>query len=205
MEHGDRASGRYGGVEEITMAMAMKRSTRPSSDSSAEYYESRDFTELYDEYFDRVNRYLRCRVQNPWDADDLTTTVFLKALEKFDQYSRTSPFASWIFRIAHNTYVDFMRKNREFPVDQDDLLGGEPDDTWQPERQALTNEEIRLLRDRLDKLTQDQRDVLTLRYFADLKISQVAEVLGKTESSVKMISYRALHQLQKMYERGEGE
>jgi RNA polymerase sigma factor (sigma-70 family) len=167
------------------------------------YYESRDFTELYDEYFDRVNRYLRYRVSNPWDADDLTTTVFLKALEKFDQYSRTSPFASWIFRIAHNAYVDFVRKNRELPVDQEEMLSGEIDDTWQPEQQALSNEEIRLLKDRLEMLTQDQRDVLTLRYFADLKIHQIAEVLGKTESSVKMISYRALQRLQKMYEGGD--
>lgn len=188
------------------MGMAIKRGEQESASPPAEqvaYYESRSFTELYDEYFDRVNRYLRYRVHNPWDADDLTTIVFMKALEKFDQYSRTSPFASWIFRIAHNAFVDFVRKNRELPMEQEELLSGEIDDTWQPEQQALSSEEIRLLRDRLDQLTQDQRDVLTLRYFADLKIHQVAEVLGKTESSVKMISYRALQQLQKMYERGD--
>lgn len=167
------------------------------------YYESRDFPELYDEYFDRVNRYLRCRVSNPWDADDLTTTVFLKALEKFGQYSRTSPFASWIFRIAHNTFVDFVRKKREIPTEQDELLYAEVDDTWQPEQQALSSEEIQLLKNRLNMLNQDQRDVLTLRYFADLKISQVAEVLGRTESSVKMIARRGLLQLKKMYERGQ--
>jgi len=54
-------------------------------------------------------------------------------------------------------------------------------------------------------LTQDQKDVLMLRYFADLKISQVAEVLGKTESSIKMISYRGLLKLQKMYQKGGSE
>ncbi|UFJ43248.1 RNA polymerase sigma factor [Brevibacillus humidisoli] len=165
--------------------------------------ETRDFTELYDEYFDRVNRYLRCRVYNPWDADDLTTTVFLKALEKFEQYSRTSPFASWIFRIAHNTFVDYLRKNKELPVDNSQLLVEEVDETWQPERQALSNEEIHLLQERLELLSPDQRDVLTLRYFADLKISQVAEVLGKTESSVKMLSHRGLQQLQKLYREGD--
>ncbi|MFD2371445.1 RNA polymerase sigma factor [Brevibacillus sp. GCM10020057] len=187
------------------MGVAIERSEQPSALSNEDDIESRPFTELYDEYFDRVNRYLRCRVQNPWDADDLTTVVFLKALEKFDQYSRKSPFASWIFRIAHNTYVDFMRKNRELPVDQQDFLDAELDDTWHPERQALTKEEIRLLRDRLDLLSQDQKDVLMLRYFADLKISQVAEVLGKTESSIKMISYRGLLKLQKLYQKGGAE
>ncbi len=166
--------------------------------------ETRDFPELYDEFFDRVNRYLRCRVYNSWDADDLTTTVFLKALEKFDQYSRTSPFASWIFRIAHNTFVDFVRKNRELPTENEDLLfGQETDDTWQPEQQALSNEQVRLLGEMMDKLSTDQRDVLTLRYFADLKISQVAEVLGKTDSSVKMITHRGLQQLQKLYKEAD--
>ncbi|MGE5703132.1 MAG: RNA polymerase sigma factor [Clostridia bacterium] len=188
------------------MGMAIKEGEGEVASPSIQktvYYESRDFTELYDEFFDRVNRYLRCRVNNSWDADDLTTTVFLKALEKFDQYSRTSPFASWIFRIAHNTFVDFVRKKREIPTEQDELLYGEVDETWQPEAQALTNEEIQLLQERMEKLNQDQRDVLTLRYFADLKISQVAEVLGRTESSVKMISHRGLKQLQKMYGGGD--
>ncbi|WP_420897802.1 RNA polymerase sigma factor [Brevibacillus marinus] len=174
-----------------------------SPPEQANQLEERDFTELYDEYFDRVNRYLRCRVANPWDADDLTTSVFLKALEKFDQYSRTSPFASWIFRIAHNTFIDYLRKNKETPVDSSELLAGEADETWQPERQALNNEAIQLLRERLEQLSPDQRDVLTLRYFADLKISQVAEVLGKSESSVKMLSYRGLKQLEKLYEEGD--
>lgn len=175
----------------------------PLPNHSTEYYEQRDFSELYDEFFDRVNRYLRCRVFNSWDADDLTATVFIKALEKFNQYSRTSPFASWIFRIAHNAYVDFLRKNRELPVDHEDILQGKVDDTWQPEQQALTNEEIQLLKSRINQLTPDQRDVLSLRYFADLKINQIAEVLGKSESSIKMISHRGLHQLQKLYEEGD--
>jgi len=187
------------------MGMPIERSDQPPVSTGSDYYESRDFTELYDEYFDRVNRYLRYRVHSTWDADDLTTTVFVKALEKFHQYSRTSPFASWIFRIAHNTYVDFVRKNRELPMDQHDFLDGEPDDTWQPERHVLSSEQIQLLKVRMELLTQDQRDVLTLRYFADLKISQVAEVLGKSESSIKMITCRALQHLQKMYERGDSE
>ncbi|MGD8191188.1 RNA polymerase sigma factor [Brevibacillus ginsengisoli] len=188
------------------MGMPLKQEENkfsPGKSHPTGHYESRDFSELYDEYFDRVNRYLRCRVFNSWDADDLTAVVFIKALEKFDQYSRTSPFASWIFRIAHNAFVDFLRKNREVPVEHEEILESKSDDTWQPELQALTNEEIRQLKDRLDQLTADQRDVLSLRYFADLKIQQVAEVLGKTESSIKMISHRGIQQLQRLYMEGD--
>lgn len=162
--------------------------------------ELRTFGELYSAYFSRINRYLHCRVRNRWDADDLTTVVFMKAWEKFDQYSRAYPFASWIFRIAHNTYVDYVRKQREIPVDQNEILIGEIDDTWQPELHALTDEEFGMLRTRLDRLSHSQKDVLTLRYFAGLKVSQVAEVLGKSESSIKMTAYRGLRKLRVMYE-----
>ena len=187
------------------MVMAVKQDGKenPSVAIETDYYEARNFPELYDEYFDRVNRYLRCRVHSSWDADDLTTSVFLKALEKFDQYSRRSPFASWIFRIAHNTFIDFVRKVREYPTEAEELLFIEADDEYQPELRVLSKEEMTLLRTRLNMLSQDQRDVLTLRFFADLKISQVAEVLGKSESSVKMISHRGIKVLQSFYEEGD--
>lgn len=185
------------------MGMAVQKLASPSATTKADgsYYESRTFCELYSEFFSRINCYLRSRVRNRWDADDLTTVVFMKAWEKFEQYSRAYPFASWIFRIAHNTYVDYVRKHREVPVDQEEMLGGEADDTWQPELHALTSEEFSLLRNRLDLLSRSQKDVLTLRYFAGLKISQVADLLGKTESSIKMISHRGLRRLRIMYER----
>jgi len=166
---------------------------------TTEYYEDREFHELYDEFFDRVNRYLRCRVHNTWDADDLTTVVFIKALEKFQQYSRTSPFAGWIFSIAHHTFIDFCRKKKELPMDHTEFFESSIDNTWNPEEHALSNEETLLLRETLEKLTRDQRDVLSLRYFGDLRIAQVADILGKTEASVKTISHRGLKELRKLY------
>lgn len=172
--------------------------TDMSNNSCDQNLEERDFGELYDEYFDRVNRYLRCRANNVWDADDLTTTVFLKALEKFHQYDRRNPFASWIFRIAHNTFIDYLRKKKEYPLEPTSWVFEESDETWQPERQVLDKEQIEFLHEKLSRLTGDQRDVLTLRYFADLKISQVAEVLGKSESAIKMIAFRGMKQLQQL-------
>jgi RNA polymerase sigma factor (sigma-70 family) len=165
-------------------------------------WESRSFTELYDEYFNKVNRYLRCRVRNEWDADDLTTAVFLKALEHFEQYHRSRSFGAWIFRIAHNTFVDYVRKKREVPMNHEEWLAETEDETWQPENTVLTNEEKENLRQYLERLSRDQRDVITLRYFAELKVLEVADVIGKSESAIKMISRRALQHLKYFYERG---
>jgi len=164
------------------------------------------FAELYDRYFDAVNRYLRYRLNSSWDADDLTAAVFLKALENFHKYRGEAPFAVWLFRIAHNAYVDYLRGCRERVFSEDEMahLGAALSG---PEEELLRNEEVRQLKDMLWRLSPEQRDVVSLRYAGELKFSQIALVLGKSESAVRMIHYRALRALRTDYssneERGE--
>lgn len=149
------------------------------------------FAELYDTYFDRVNRYFRYRAPSLWDADDLTAQVFIKALEKYHQFRGEAPVAVWLFRITHNAYVDYMRsRNRLIPVDSgDEAAAG---DHLMPEEQFLRAEEMARLREVLDTMDPDQRDVISLRYAGDLRFGQIARVLEKSESAVRMIHHRAL-------------
>jgi RNA polymerase sigma factor (sigma-70 family) len=167
-------------------------------------WEERSFPELYDAYFDAVNRYLRSRAHHYWDGDDLTATVFMKALEHFAKYDRSKSFEAWIFRIAHNTYIDYLRKKKEVLSDQEAVFDDRTDRTWQPEEQALSKETRDELQQTLEQLTHDQRDVLMLRYFGDLKHSQIGQVIGKSESAIKVISRRALARLKKLYFTKEG-
>ncbi|MFZ5652753.1 MAG: RNA polymerase sigma factor [Bacillota bacterium] len=153
------------------------------------------FEVLYDTYFDRVNRYLRYRVPGMWDADDLTATVFTRALEKYHQFRGEAPVAVWLFRITHNTYVDYMRSrnrralsghNIEIAVDS------------RPEDELLRVEELARLKKYLEMLPPEQRDVVSLRYVGELKFGQIARVLDKTEAAVRMIHHRALKVLRAM-------
>lgn len=156
------------------------------------------FEELYDRYFEPVNRYLRYRMDSTWDADDLTTAVFMKALEKFDKYRGDGPFAAWIFRIAHNIYVDYFRGRREYAT-HDAMLELAAGAEAGPEEQLLQGEELKKLRQLLRNLLPDYRDVVALRYAGDLRFSQIGEVLGKSESAVRMLHHRALKQLRRSY------
>jgi|Deesub1362A_J573_1020465.scaffolds.fasta_scaffold00957_13 RNA polymerase sigma-70 factor (ECF subfamily) len=161
------------------------------------------FEELYNKNFAGVNRYLRYRLANAWDADDLTALVFTKALEKFHTWRGRCSFSTWLFRIAHNAYLDYTRGNRQTTASGASLLhratpGGNP------EEQVLLDEEMRELHARLNKLPPVYRDVLTLRYAGELRFSQIAGVLGKTETAVRMIHYRALKMLRRHYETGPG-
>jgi len=167
------------------------------------------FEELYDLHFDAVNRYLRYRISSSWDADDLTAAVFLKALENFHKYRGDAPFAVWLFRIAHNAYVDYLRGRRERPFRERLFLEGERffsgSAQSSPEEELLQDEEVRLLRDMLGRLPPEQRDVVSLRYAGELRFGQIAQVLGKTEPAVRMIHYRALKALRNEYfSKGEG-
>ncbi|MDW7675454.1 MAG: RNA polymerase sigma factor [Bacillota bacterium] len=155
------------------------------------------FEKVYDEYFDKVNQYLRYRVQNTWDADDLTAQVFIKAYEHFAQCRNPEKVGSWIFQIAHNTYVDYLRKKKDhLPLDEQMAVTKEQS---QPEQMALISAEIGCLKSCLEQLPQEQRDVLLLRYFGDLKYQHIAEILGKKDATVKTMGFRALGKLRDLF------
>ncbi|WP_031516323.1 RNA polymerase sigma factor [Desulfofalx alkaliphila] len=159
------------------------------------------FEELYNNNFAAVNRYLRYRLVNLWDADDLTAVVFMKALEKFHTYRGQSSFSSWLFRIAHNVYVDHVRGSREL-VTTDESLHQQQAREGNPEEEVLLGEEVQELRNLLETLPWEYRDVMALRYAGELRFAQIAEVLGKTESAVRMIHHRAIKMLRRHYKIG---
>jgi RNA polymerase sigma-70 factor (ECF subfamily) len=159
------------------------------------------FEELYDRHFNAVNRYLRYRVPVTWDADDLTAAVFIKAMEKYHHFRGEAPVAVWLFRICHNTYVDYMRSRRK-TVDLSDTAAA-PGIYGQPEEEYLQREQLVLLKKYLQRLPLDYRDVLSLRYMGELKFRQIAQVLGKKEASVRMAHYRALKML-RIFMAGDG-
>lgn len=156
------------------------------------------FVEVYDLYFDQINRYLRYRVSNTWDADDLTAQVFTKAFEHFDQCEQKDRIRAWIFQIAHNTYVDYLRKRKEhLPLDEQ-LISANPDS--HPEATALAGEEVAKLKACMEQLSQDQRDVVLLKYFGDLKYNQIADVLGKKNNTVKTLGFRAIKKIRSIWD-----
>jgi RNA polymerase sigma-70 factor (ECF subfamily) len=176
----------------------------PDREKAGENIESHSFVAVYDRYFDQVNRYLRCRVKNTWDADDLTAQVFTKAFEHFDSCRNRERVGAWIFQIVHNTYVDYLRKRKEhLPLDDQ---YGQYDDIWlqaqtkQPQEQVLAIEEICELKRCLEQLPQEQREVLLLKYFGELHYHQIAQVLDKKTATVKTMGFRALQKLRNIWE-----
>ncbi len=156
------------------------------------------FAQLYEEHLDRIYRYVYLKVGNRTEAEDLTQEVFVKALEAITTYKwRNLPFTSWLFRIAHNLVVDYFRKQgkvEKIPLDDDIVLPSKSNP-------ALTAElalEIEALAKDIENLSPAQREVILLRFSAELSTAEVASLLAKSAGTVKALQHNAIVALRKM-------
>jgi RNA polymerase sigma-70 factor (ECF subfamily) len=151
---------------------------------------------LYEEYFDRIYRYIALRVGSRVDAEDLAGQVFLNMLESIPAFKwRGVPFSAWLFRIAHNLSVDHLRQKAK----KGHLVLDEPMAISEIDPAALA--EIRLsieqLNVALEQLTQNQKEVMALRFSAGLSTAETAKAMGKSEGAVKALQHSALIALRK--------
>ena len=156
------------------------------------------FTHLYDMYFDRIYRYIFVRIRRQAEAEDLTQEVFIKALKAIESYKvGKTPFASWLFRIAHNQVIDHVRKRSRAPetsLDEAPPTIGCEDPVTIVEQQF----EIAELNAAILELTPAQQEVVSLRFIAGLPIADVAKIVGKSEGTVKALQFNATISLRKL-------
>jgi RNA polymerase sigma-70 factor, ECF subfamily len=152
--------------------------------------------ELYLLHFDRIYSYLHMSVGSRHDAEDLTTQTFVKMLEAIGRFQwRSVPFSAWLFRIAHNLAIDHFRANRRWQPEEEvpETVGEESS----AEEQALVSLGQTSMLTLIERLSPEQRQVLTLKFVFRFSNSEAAAILGKTEGAVKSLQHRALASLQK--------
>ncbi len=156
------------------------------------------FGKLYALYLDAIYKYVFYRAGNRVEAEDLTERVFLKAWEAIGGYEdQGGHFSSWLYRIAHNVVIDYYRTRKEEPLFQSQVpppVGKEPG----PEELYLRSEEAILLQRAISKLSEEQQQVVILRFVEGLTHAQVSEIVGKSEGACRVIQHRALATLSKL-------
>lgn len=166
------------------------------------------FGALYEEHFDRIYRYAVLRVRNEADAEDITQQVFLRALEGIGSYRwRGTPFASWLFRIAHNLVVDYWKKKareRTAAVAPEEIDEAVPAPQADPAALAELKFDMRQLSLACEKLSDGQREVISLRFAGGLSVAEAAKVMGKSEGAVKVLQHAALVKLRRVLLPGAG-
>jgi len=152
------------------------------------------FTELYQRYMTRVYRYAMGRVGNEADAQDITSQTFIAAMENIHKFRGNSLFSTWLLGIARHKVADLYRRRRpEQDLETAVTLPDTHDDKDELVSQHLQIEQVS---QKLRTLAPDRAEVLSLRLFGGLEVSEIAQLMGKQESAVRMLVFRGLRDLQ---------
>jgi len=158
------------------------------------------YTELMDRYRDSIFFMLLKMVNNRDDAEDLTIEAFGKAFNRLHQYVPTYAFSTWLFRIATNNCIDFLRKKKKNVLSIDNQIEKNNGDSFMielksptrnPEEQAIRQQKIELMRAIVTKLKPRYQTLIELRYFEELSYDEIAEKLDLPLGTVKAQLFRA--------------
>ena len=167
----------------------------------------RDFTELYEAHLRDVYSYAYYRVGNHHDAEDRTEQTFLQAYRHFERAQRESngrPLRPWLIRIAHNLAANYYRDRSRRPQTnlEDAGILSAPLDT---ERVVEEREEVKEVLEGVQKLPEDRREALIMRFALDMDNREIARALGRSEGATKVLIHRAIKQLEQRLNQEDAE
>jgi RNA polymerase sigma-70 factor, ECF subfamily len=158
------------------------------------------FGELYSRYASLILRYLYARLREQESAQDMTQEVFVRVIKGIGgfEFRGEKSFLGWLYTIAGNVLIGQARRKRAISTPLDDSL-----ELVDPRGQdaVLSIFDRVALQQAITQLTEDQQQVLALKFFADMTNQEIAATLGRTEGAVKALQHRALHALQQILER----
>jgi RNA polymerase sigma-70 factor (ECF subfamily) len=167
--------------------------------AKAYHYDEAALSELYDRYEAKIYSYIYRRTGDQPVAEDLTGQVFLKMLEAIrNRRAWHSSFSGWLYRIAHNLVIDHYRQRThqiQVSLEDEPLLPALDDNPVQATELKL---DIEQLRSAIARLTDEQAEVIGLRFLEGYSISEVAVMMNKTEGSIKALQYRAVANLRQL-------
>ncbi len=159
------------------------------------------YAELMKNYRDTLYFMMLKMTNNPEDADDLTIEAFGKAFKNLKQYTPDYAFSTWLFRIASNNCIDFIRKRKmnesvsvnlnELTESGDDLADILPSQTRNPEEDIIRQQRIQALREVIDRLKPQYRRLIELRYYDERSYEEISVELNLPIGTVKAQLFRA--------------
>jgi len=161
--------------------------------------EQQAFAELMDRYRDTIFYMLLRMVKNKSDADDLTIEAFGKAFKNIHQYTPNFAFSTWLFKIASNNCIDFLRKKKTNTISIESQSDDPSKDTQMsipahgldPEENLIKQQEAALMRNIVEKLKPRYRELVRLRYFNEYSYEEISSEMNIPIGTVKAQLFRA--------------
>lgn len=153
---------------------------------------------LFERYKLALHRYFYLQTGDGMASEDLVQMVFMRIMRYRDRFQPVSEFKAWMFRIAHNLGVDFVRKRARFrqygELKDNDIIEGDT-----AEDGMVREEQVSLLEQAMGRLREDHREVLVLSRYQGLKYQEIGDILDCSQGAVKLRIHRALKELRKLY------
>lgn len=158
------------------------------------------YAELMDRYREPVYYMLLKMVKNTDDAEDLTIEAFGKAFNRLGQYSPSYAFSTWLFKIASNNCIDFIRKKRVYLTSMDHAYSNDNGDsvridvdsgTMDPEETIIKQQKVKMMRKVVSKLKPRYKELIEKRYFQELSYEEIADEMDLPLGTVKAQLFRA--------------
>ena len=151
--------------------------------------------QIYEEYFETVNKYLFCLTHNNDISEELTQETFYKAVKKINTYNGECKMSVWLCQIAKNLWYDQCRKNKKI-MDKENILNMQDIDTT--EEQVISNDQKMLIYKKMQELDVKTREVVYLRITGELSFKEIGIILNKTENWARVTFYRGKQKLKEV-------
>lgn len=155
------------------------------------------FGALYDHYAKPIYRYIYLKISDKTLTEDITHEVFLSAWQNIHHYNfQGLPFSSWLYQIARNRVIDYYRTHRDFldVYEVKETAGKLISQPVNPDHGL----DLERVKQALNQLSDDQKEVIVLRFINDLSPPEIAVIMGKSEGAIRLIQYRAINHLKKI-------
>ncbi|MEX0617266.1 MAG: sigma-70 family RNA polymerase sigma factor [Candidatus Woykebacteria bacterium] len=153
------------------------------------------FQTLYMRYLDPIYRYFFFQTKDKFLAEDLAQEVFIRVYRSIGSYNKEKgSFTSWLYRIAHNLLVDYYRGKKTLSLKEG--IEASYSEDWLEKLDR--DEKLQKVKEALTLLPSDYHEVVVLRFFEDLSVEEVAEIVGKSEENVRVIQHRAIRKLKEV-------
>lgn len=164
------------------------------------------FSEIYDEYIDKIYRFVYLKVNSQEIAEDLTSKVFLKGWEAFQSQGLAKEGAilnpsAFLYQIARNTVIDHYREKAKAKFVSTDITPQIIDTGMGLEEKVTLSSEFEEVKLAIQNLKQDYQDIIICHYIDDMKVPEIAEVMNKPAGTVRVMLHRGLKALKKEMEK----
>jgi len=156
------------------------------------------FSQIYDQYINKIYRFVYLKVSSQEIAEDLTSRVFLKGWEAFQsQGTNIINPSAFLYQIARNTVIDHYREKGRTKVVSADISPQIVDPEMGLQERAILSSEFEEVKLAIQNLKQDYQDIIIYHYVDDIKVPEIAEIMGKPAGTVRVMLHRGLSALKK--------